>query len=245
MTSAIRLVLACVLVLAAFVGRAATAADAQGIRFEVRTQPGASRHAWLLDYPPYLAAALENAGVRPSNAARVRFVDPRALWFRNAELRFESADGGLHRYRVRLKWNVGVADIDYDVNVLVDARQLAQDRVELVIQQSGTSLLPTALVDLIGLKIQSLAAPEAQAVVMRYLDGLPGGPDNAARRERILIDSYNLPGAAGGSCNREPGDAERLQDMGYFFATLVIWMIGMPALFFWARRRRARRMAGS
>ncbi len=220
------------------------AADAAGIRFEVRTQPGASRHAWLLDYPPYLAAALENAGVRPSNAARVRFVDSRALWFRNAELRFENAEGGLHRYRVRMKWNVGVADIDYDVNVLVDARQLAQDRVELVIQQSGTSLLPTALVDLIGLKIQSLAAPEAQAVVMRYLDGLPPGPDHAVRRERILIDSYNLPGAAGGSCNREPGDAERLQDMGYFFATLVIWMIGMPALFFWARRRRARRMAG-
>jgi hypothetical protein len=231
-------------VLALLLVAPAFAADAAGIRFEVRTQSGAGRHAWLLDYPPYLAAALENAGVRPSNAARVRFVDSRALWFRNAELRFESAEGGLHKYRVRMKWNVGVADIDYDINVLVDARQLAQDRVELVIQQSGTSLLPTALVDLIGLKIQSLAGPEAQAAVMRYLDGLPGGPDNAVRRERILIDSYNLPGAAGGSCNREPGDAERLQDMVYFFATRLSWMIAVPALFFWARRRRARRMAG-
>lgn len=244
MKRTIRTIFALVSLVAAGFAQPVLAADAAGIRFEVRTQSGASRHAWLLDYPPYLAAALENAGVRPSNAARVRFVDARALWFRNAELRFESAEGGLHKYRVRMKWNVGVADIDYDVNVLVDARQLAQDRVELIIQQSGTSLLPTALVDLIGLKIQSLAGPEAQAAVMRYLDGLPGGPDPAVRRERILIDSYNLPGAAGGSCNREPGDAERLQDMVYFFATLVIWIIAVPALFFWARRRRARRMAG-
>lgn len=221
-------------------------AEPAALRFGVDVAPHASRYLRLLEHPPYLAAALENAGVRPSNAARITFVDGRTLRFRNAELAFEGVEDTRYRYRVRLQWNAGVGDVSYDLPVTVDAQRAAEGHVELVVQHPGGGLLPESLADRIGLKLQALAAPAAQAAALRYLEGLPDarGPDPRPALERILIDSYNLPGAAGGSCNREPGDAERLQDMGYFFATLVIWMIGMPALFFWARRRRVRRMVG-
>jgi len=238
---------ASLLVLLAFWPRLAAPAEGY-LSFDVPVMSGAERYSELLEYPSYLAVALENAGVKPSNAARVVFVDARSLAFRNLSVSYESRRGPVYIYRARIEWHLGVSQVTFDLPVEVDTGAAPAGRVTVRVLQRGNTLLPASLVDRMSLKLNSLAAPQLQSQVMRYLDTAAANrraADISGLLERILIDAYNLPAAGTSSGGREPGDAEPVKDQALLIASLLIWMVAVPgalgfALYF-RQRKTSRR----
>jgi hypothetical protein len=216
--------------------------DAASIAFKVPALPALERHVELLAFPSYLALALENIGVKPSQSSRLVVRDRSSFQIRDASLRYLERKGPVFRYEGRLNLRVGGAESVVSVPVEVDTAALASGTVTIRVYSPLSALLPKDLLDRIEFKIRSFADAAVQQRMSQYLDEAvsrsPGrGMD--AMLETILIEAYNrgVPVAAGG---RDTGDAEPLSDQWALIATLLIWLVAVPALFVLRLRRRGK-----
>lgn len=214
--------------------------------FELDVLPEAKRYAELAAYPSYLAVALKNNGLRPSESGLLIIEDRRTLRFKNAELTFLRQEKGVFHYRATVEWSIGIAQSKFEIPVQADLSRLGDGKAVVRVYPPLAQVFPDQLNDKVRLKIQSLASPAVQKRMLGYFDGLPGSKgahlDTGLMFERILLDAYNLaavaPGLAGG---REPGDAEPIADQWMLFATLAIWLLIVPAFYAvraWRRKRR-------
>ena len=231
------------------VASSAVAAQGEAVSIEIDVLPGAKRYVELAAYPSYLALALRNNGLSPSDSGLLVIKDGRTLRFKNAELTFVRQDKNVFHYLATAEWSIGVAQTKFEVPVQADLTKIGDGKVVVHAFPPLASFFPDELTDKARLKVQSLAAPAAQKRVLAYLDALPGSTDGPLDKgqmfERILLDAYNLaavaPGITGG---REPGDAEPLADQWMLLATLAIWLVIVPG-FFTARAWRRKRRAGT
>ncbi len=237
----VRSVLLCAILLLA---AAAAAETGDPLRFVIPVVPGAARHTDLLEYPAFLVVALENAGIRASNAARVVVVDGHTLAFRNIAIKYLGRKAGVLKYDAKVEWDLTMVQTSFDIPFEVDVGEIDRGQVVVQFRPKGASLLPQALIEKMQLKIMTIASANTQAAVLSYLDKVSkekadGGIHGAL--ERIMIDSYNLPVSVVTAGCREPGDAEKVEDQYYLIATLLIWFVVVPvgvAAAIWRRRRR-------
>jgi len=220
--------------------------EGDAIVFRVPALADAARHLKLLEYPAYLALALENNGFSPSHSSRLTIRDRREFEIRNASVRFVDSKGDKFRYEAALKLPMGGSGTSLRVPVEVDVSSLASGTIVLRVYAPMSSLLPADLLDRIEFKARSLANEAAQRQVLRYLDEIgarhKAGPGTDAVLEAILLEAYNrgAPAAPGG---RDTGDAEPLREQYALLATLAIWLLLVPLLILgriWYRARRAR-----
>jgi hypothetical protein len=213
------------------------------LQFVIPVLPEAERYLDLLAYPPYLAVALENNGITPSNLTRVTVVDAHTVQFRNAFLRFSEKKGPLFIYQGKMELEIANVKTGFNLRTEVDISEIKKGTVTIRIYTPLAGLLPKPLVDKIEIKIQSLAGEAVQKKMLAYLDDLekrrPQGSGIAGTLELILIQGYNTSSSARLGEGREPGDAEPFSDQILFLATLAIWFIVVPlaALSFYLWRR--------
>lgn len=237
----------CAFALAMFVCTPGQAEPARrdSLQFDVKVISGVERHLAFLAYPSYLAVALENNGIKPSNTGRVKIVDGKTLQFRNALVQFIEQKGTVYRYQGRVEWDLGVKQVAFTVPAEVDTASLSSGKLTVRVYPPLAKLFPQALLDRVGLKIQTLADTEVQKKMLGYFDGLAKQNRNSEPRidgmlNQILVEAYNGSNRQGVSC-AEPGDAEPLSDQLLLFASLLIWFVVGPVfiwLYFRAKRRR-------
>ncbi|MGB7542560.1 MAG: hypothetical protein WA373_14980 [Burkholderiales bacterium] len=225
-------------------------APAGVLEFDIPVSPGAARYTDLLAYPPFLAVALDNNGIRPSNSGRVVIVDRQTLQFRNARVKFLGRQGAVFQYEGKIEWDIGVTQARFTLPVEADLSALASGKVTVRVRLPMAKLFPQTLTDRIRLKVQSLAGPEVQKRMLDYLDAVakkaPPGRGVDGLFEPILADAYNLSLGRSDAAGREPGDAEPLSDQLLFFATLAIWLVIVPlALLGRKLWRKYRRRSGA
>ena len=215
------------------------------LKFQIKVVENASRFIDLLQYPSYLAVALENSGIRATNAGRVILVDRENLQFRNVSVRFLEKKGLSYKYTTHIQWDLSMTQLTLDIPFEIDLRKLDEKIVEVKFYTKGSALLPDALVQKMQMKIQAIASQEAQNAIINYLQKIASknkrGIDGML--ESILIDSYNLPVVSSGDGRKEFGDAEPLKDQYYLLATIVLWFLLLPitiGLLWWKKQRKLR-----
>ncbi len=211
------------------------------IVLKVPALPDAARHLKLLEFPSYLALALENNGFSPSQSSRLVVKDRAEFGIRTASVRFTGRKGAVFRYEAAVSMTAGGGAAALRVPVEVDASSLAAGTLVVRVYPPLSSLMPAELLERIEFKLRALASEAAQRKMVRYLDDIAARGGSAdAQLEAILTEAYNrgVPAAAGSG--RDTGDAEPLSEQYALIATLAIWLVLVPLAFF-VRRLRARR----
>jgi hypothetical protein len=224
------------------------AADKDAMQFNIPVLQDARRHIGLLEYPAYLAVALDNAGMGLSRSGKITIWDDgKALQYKTATLRFVENRGPVFRYAVSVDWGLGMVQTSFKLPVEVDISSLEKGQVNVRVFPPFAKLFPQELTDRIQLKIQTLADISLQKKMLDYFDGLEKKRTPGSKIESvanlILIQAYNLQAAnAGDYVPREPGDAEPLSDQLLLLITLTIWLVIVPLValgrYLWRKYRK-------
>jgi hypothetical protein len=217
---------------------------------QIPARPAFAKYIDLLAAPSYVLVALDNIQASPLSGGRITIQDPRSFRYRIIEGRFAGRKGSLYRYEGKLEWNLAVTTAALAAVMELDTARLADGTVLLRVQFPLAGLLPDELTERIRGKLALLGDMDRQDKLISYLAGLEKRIDAASApkptmAELILIDAHNQS-IASGSVVREPGDAEPLSDQVALIATLLIWLIAVPATLVLRRRwltRRAKRGA--
>lgn len=238
-------ILACALALGGFAAPTAGAERVgDAIVLRVPALPDAARHLKLLEYPSFLALALENNGFSPSLSSRLAIKDRTEFEIRSASVRFAGRKGQVYRYEAVVKLPMGGSAAVLRVPVEVDTSALESGSLVVRVYAPLSSLLPADLLERIEFKLRALASDPAQRQMVRYLDEVagrqkPGGGIDPVL-EAILVEAYNR-GTPTASTGRDVGDAEPLAEQYALIATLAIWLIIVPLLILgWTRHSRRR-----
>lgn len=212
------------------------------LKFQIKVVDNASKYVDLLQYPSYLAVALDNSGIRATNAGRVIISDREKLQFRNVSIQFLEKKGELVKFTSHIQWDLSMTQLTLDIPFEIDLKKIDEKIVEVRFYPTGSALLPDALVQKMQMKIQAISSQEAQLTIINYLQKIASknkrGMDGML--EAILIDSYNLPVVYSGGSRKEFGDAEPLKDQYYLLATIILWLLLLPSTlgFVWWRQLR-------
>lgn len=225
--------------------------EAEGIHLEVPVLPGFSRYVGMLEYPSYLALALENNGLSPSLSSRMIIEDSRKLRLRNATFQYKGKQGTTYTYEAGVTLDLGITETGFSFPVIVDASSVPEGKVIVRAVPPLAKLFPRGFIDAVEIKARMLADAQAQQKVLEYLDSLSkkGSVSDKNLFDAILIDAYNRASASPMSSNRlrDRGEAEPLSDQILLLITLVIWLVIVPLAIagrhFWRRRRDSRRQS--
>lgn len=226
-----RLLVAAVILLLCSPAYAVAKESKDALQFDIMVAQGAERYLELLEYPAYLAVALENNGIKPSgHLGRALLIDESSIQFKNAKLRYIGKSGFVYKYKFNLEWGaIFELPMEVDTSLMLKGHMLVRVYIPMA------RLFPDVLVERIRTKIQILSGPDVQKKMLTYLDDLANKNTNAHKLEgifsQIMMQSYNSPVGIGDSAEcaiREPGDAESLSDQAYLLVTLAIWLIVVP-----------------
>ena len=227
---------------------AAAEKKSEVVSFNVSALPELRRHLDLFAYPPYLALALENCGVKISKSQPLGIVDRNSVKIGNASVRFLSRKGSVFSYDVVLKVPTGVTQVDVRLPTEIDATEIDSGTLVIRIRPPMMNLITKGLMDRVAQKISASANSQSrmqsQKVLVAYLDALaskgtpPGKLD--ATMEAIMIDAYNRISTtpSGYMPDKDVGEAEPLSDQMMLLATLFIWVVIVPLGIAIARLRR-------
>lgn len=231
----------------------ATSSKEDALQFEIPVVQGVEKYLGLLAYPAYLVVALENNGIKTSKIARPTLIDERTVQFKSAMLRFVEKKGEVYSYKGDLVWDTPLKHLKFEVPVEIDTSSASKGNIQVSVFLPLANIFPGKLVERIRMKIQTLSGPAVQQQMLEYFDSF--SKENVSLPElqgifaKIMLQSYSAPIDAGGVCPpREPGDAESLSDQAYLLATLIIWLIIVPATFaafnIWLKRKNKIRTMG-
>ena len=224
--------------------------EAEGIRLELPVLPGLSRYVDMLEYPSYLALALENNGLNPSLSSRMVIEDPRKLRLRNATFQYKGKQGTAYTYEAGVALDLGITETGFSFPVIVDASAVPEGKVIVRAVPPLSKLFPRGFIDRVEIKARMLADAQAQQKILEYLDGLSKKSLVSENKlfDAILIDAYNRVSASPMSGPmRDQGEAEPLSDQILLLITLVIWLVVVPLAIagrhFWDKHKESRRQS--
>jgi hypothetical protein len=228
---------------------AATAAEREGnaLVFRLPVVPQAARHLDMLSVPSYLALALETNGLGPSLSSRMTLRDAGTFEIRTASVRYVDRAGPVFRYEGRLALAVSGAGPSLTVPVEVDTAGVQGGNIVVRVTVPLSGMIPAELLDRIEQKLRLMADLDAQRRTLEYLDEVTARTTDrspAAVLQRIVFDAYNR-GPEAAVAGPDVGGAEPLREQIALIVTLAVWGVGVPALFWWARRRQRNRAAGA
>lgn len=223
------------------------------LQFEISVVQGTEKYLELLAYPAYLVVALENNGIKTSNMGRLALIDERTVQLKSAMLHFVEKKGAVYSYKGGFEWDIPLKHLKFEVPVEIDTSSASKGNIQVSVFLPLANLFPDVLVERIRIKIQTLSEPAVQKQMLGYFDDLSKKTESTSGLQglfsKIMLQSYSAPVDAGGVCTpREPGDAESLSDQAYLLATLVIWLIIVPASFaafiIWRKRKNRTQKRG-
>jgi len=218
------------------------------LQFEIPIETDAVKYLEFLEYPAYLVVAFENNSIKTSNIGHPKLVDERTVQFKKATLHFSERKGMVYFYKGSIEWVAPLKSLTFEVPVEIDTSAVSKGNIRVNIFFPLANIVPDALVQRIKLKVQAMSALAIQRKMLIYFNDLSKKTTSDSKLQSmfpiIMFQAYNAPSDSGGVCPpREPGDAESLADQAYLLATLVIWLIIVPAtiaVFVYWRKRKNR-----
>jgi hypothetical protein len=201
--------------------------------------PEFQRHAVLFVYPGYAAIALESIGQSPSLSSKLMVKERgKSVQMRYGSLRFIGRKDALYTYEAAI--SAGGMGANLTLPITVDTSSLPTGKIVVRIRPPLASLIPSALMDRIQIKIRMVANAAAQKSALDYLDSIAkaAGSEPGAFFEVLLLDSYNH-GSGAGVVNPDVGEPLPLSEQWMLILTLLIWAVAVPGLYLlhWRRRR--------
>jgi len=227
------LLLACLL--------AAPARAAEELRFEIAVLPELKRHEALFAVPGYAAIALESNGLSPSLSSKLAVGDGgKSVGIRYGSARFVERKGALYLYQVAITPLAGAGGPSVTFPATLDASGLDAGKLVVTLRPPLASLVPADIIERIQIKLRAVAGPGAQRGMVDYLDKLArqGARDGLSLNEAILLDAYEHSAGAAGTMHADVGDALPVSEQWMLIATLLIWLVAVPAAWLLRRRRR-------
>jgi hypothetical protein len=210
-----------------------SARGADDIVFNLATIPALQRYSDLLEQPGYVAVAMENNGLSPSLASKLKIADRgRSAEIRDSVIRFVGKKGSVYAYEASYLLGLGDAKISFPVSV--DIAQLSSGAVKVSLSPPLAGMIPKQLIDRMQIKVRAVASQGAQQKLIEYLDESSRGGNLV---ETILLDGYNRSGPP--LARGDVGDAAPLSDQWMLLLTLAIWLVIVPG-FLIVRRLRQR-----
>ena len=130
---------------------AAVGQTQNAMTLEIPVLPEAQRYVALLEYPPYLALALDNMGVKLTGSGKITIPDANSLQYRGMVLRYVHRNGSVYSYEASLDWGLGTLPIEADLS------RLDKGKINVRVFLPAAKLFPQDLTDRNQLKIQRLA----------------------------------------------------------------------------------------
>lgn len=222
----------------------AQARQGEAIEFDVPVLPQAQHYINLLQYPSYVAVALENVGLNPSYSAQLTLIDARQLRLRNAMLRYVGSKGSTYTYRAGAIVDLRVSRTEISFPVELDTSKLAAGTLTVRLFPPLAKLIPEEVVERIRTKARLMSDVAAQKKLLDYLDGiserLPTGADWSGLFEQIMIDAYNRGGKSVSVSNLQLPRVQ-LPRVQFFLLVIVLMLMVIVPLawvirYFWKRR---------
>ncbi len=219
----------------------ASAQNPPRIAAEIPVRPAFAKYTDLFAAPSYMLVALDNIQASPLTGGRITIQDAASFRYRMIEGRFAGRAGAVLSYEGKIEWNLAVTTAALSGIMKLDTARLPEGTVALEVTFPLAGLLPEELVERIRAKLALIGEPKRQEQLLAYLAVLQKRIDGApvpkpTLFELILVDAHNQSMALGSNV-REAGDAEPLSDQIALIATLIIWLVAVPALFVLRRRR--------
>lgn len=215
----------------------------EAIEFDIPVLPQAQRYINLLEYPSYVAVALENVGLNPSYSARLTLVDARQLRLRNAMLRYAGSKGSTYTYRAGVIVDLRVSPTEITFPVELDTSKLAAGTLNVRLFLPLAKLLPEKLVERLRTKAHLMSDVAAQKKLLDYLDGiserLPAGAGWSGLFDQIMLDAYNRASGSTLPVGREGSVEESLPGQLLMLLILLLLLVIVPLVwvirYFWRR----------
>lgn len=155
----------------------------------------AGRFIDILEYPTYVAIALQNNGIRVAELYEVKIGNYRNFAIKGTEFNFIKRDGGNFYYQVQLGRNIASRMLLPMVDVAVNTSELSNGIVVFRVASPIVNVLPESVKDIIKGKINDLASVDNQKKVLKYFEKLSnsGFRDNEIQNivDGIMVDAYN------------------------------------------------------
>lgn len=228
------------LLLACVLSWPAHAADE--LRFEIAVLPELKRYESLFAAPGYAAIALESNGLSPSLSSKLAVREGgKSVGMRYGTARFAGRKDALYQYDVAITPLAGADGPRIAFPATLDASALGAGNLVVTLRPPLATLVPAEITERIQIKLRAIAGPGAQRSMLDYLDRLA---KDAARagvtlNEAILLDAYERSAGAAGAMHPDVGDALPVSEQWMLIATLLIWLVAVPAAWLLRRRRRA------
>lgn len=150
----------------------AMARSDNALEYTVPVIRGLEQYIGMLEYPPYLALAIDNSGIRVGSGGLV-VVDKHTLRVNYLSLNFVKKDGQVFTYDIEPAFGISLDSVGLNLKVEIDTSPLRNGFVTLRIHMFNISFFLSSVKYMIDYKIQ-LANEDNQKIILKYLDGLKG-----------------------------------------------------------------------
>ena len=142
------------------------------LEYTIPVLRGLERYTEMLEYPPYLAIAIDNRGIR-IGSSRLVVVDKHTLRINYLRLSFVKKDGEVYTYNIEPALGLSLESIGLNLKVEIDCSQLRNGFVTLRIYMFRIDFFLSSVKYMIDYKI-GLASIDNQKLILKWLDGLKG-----------------------------------------------------------------------
>lgn len=197
------------------------------LRFNIPVITGAERFVDTLEYPAYIAIALQNNGIRPGMPYEVKIKDHQTFEIKGIEFKFIKKDENLFFYQAKISGFPGNAVPIVDL--IIDTSMIHNGVITLSASSSIVKILPLRLRDMIKAKVQQISDEHNQKKIVEYFNKLSstGYGHNKIQviLEGIMIDAYNMHINLDGQLYKADTELSELNYYSVFIYVLVVFLI--------------------
>jgi hypothetical protein len=142
------------------------------LEYTIPVISGLERYIEMLEYPPYLALAIDNSGIRVGTGG-LEVVDKHTLQIKYLSLNFVKKVGEVYAYNIEPALGLSLESVGLNIKVEIDCSQLRNGLVTVRIHMFRIDFFLSSVRNMIDYKI-GLANQDNQEIILKYLDGLKG-----------------------------------------------------------------------
>lgn len=210
------------------------ASDKEGgaLQYQITVIAGAERFVDILEYPTYLAIALQNKAFRVADLYEVKIKDYQTFESKGTELKFIKRTGDKFFYQIKLGWSIIYGKALPSLTMVVDASELRNKVVTVTISSSFVKYLPENVRERISAKIQKISSEDKQLEILKYFNELSRASYRHNELQGILsgimIDAYNMHISDNGQIYKADIKSSQLNNYSVFIYIVTAFLIIIP-----------------
>jgi hypothetical protein len=151
---------------------------------------------YLLEYPPYLAVAMENNGIIIKKYSKITINDEHSLDLMGITISYINRSDSLFFYQINYGWDKLYNNFFQKILLEIDTSDPDQWVIRLSIPALFMKILPNDFYNKLKMKAQTIASLDNQKQMINYFNKINSTQEQANEPskmlEAILINGYNL-----------------------------------------------------